>query len=150
MHQGKQPKDLLYVFPFCWRTQTVLKDWQQSYFQEHICQNGIEHFRQVTLCLILISQLNTPSPAVYRSSLLPTGGQTNEAVTEPNSYFKEGGGGSRTSILVFPTFSSRKLRNCWKTSLSETTGWRHILVIQACSLSMRILINSSSKRPVTH
>lgn len=35
----------------------------------------------------------------------------------------------------------------WKTSLSQMTGCRHILLIQPCRRSMRIFIKSSSKRP---
>lgn len=47
------------------------------------------------------------------------------------------------------TFSSLYVRKVWNTSLLETTGCLHILVIQACSRSIRILMNSSSNRPGT-
>lgn len=137
----------------CWKMQTVLRlaamllsrlsEWHRVLHKS----NSMSYFK-----------LSAESTKPNRLQILAAAhrGQTNQKTTECNSYFEGGmvgvggteGEGTTPKFQPFLTFSSRKLRNCWKTSLSETIGWRHILVIQACSLSIRILINSSSKRPV--
>lgn len=139
----------------CWRTQTGLRLAAKLLSRVYLLEwHRVLHKSNFTSYFNMSGYSKVTTG--YRSLLLPTGGRQMRRLWSAILTLKgewwvcgEGGGeGTTPQFQPFPTFSSRKLRNCWKTSLSETIGCRHILVIQACSLSIRILINSSSKRPI--